>query len=105
MLRDAGVERLRLFLLGAFETENHVAEADFVAVLEVGDDNALAVDVTAVGGVEVPKFVVVAFERDHGVVLGDGGVVEADEIVRRAADGHAIIGHLEPLALRGAGDD
>ena len=97
--------------LAAFEIgfllENQivVGDADARSALERhGHDHTLIVDVGAVAAAEVHELILVAVvAADDGVLPADRGAeVQANRVLRRAADGGGVQdGHLEGGSLRG----
>ena len=70
-----------------FKNAIHSAKPDFVAVVDFGLDDGVAVDEGLVGGVEVFEPVFAVDLDELGVMAGDGGVLDADVVVGFPADG------------------
>jgi hypothetical protein len=83
--------RLRFGRFGVhdLEAQFHIAESDFVPVTRMSDNHTLAVEVRAIGGMQIPELVLATIQREHGMVLGDAGVIEANVIIGRPPDVHA----------------
>ena len=64
-----------------------LADGGVVSVFENCLADALAVDVGAIEAFDVFNDVVIGFRIDSGVVSGDGGVVDAKDVVGLTADG------------------
>ena len=71
-----------------------VADGDDVAVLQGMLLDQLAIDVGAVGAVQILEERVVEDVDDQRVVTADGSVVNADVVVREPPDGVALLVHV-----------
>jgi hypothetical protein len=71
-----------------------VADRDHIAVLQRVLLDQLAIDVGAVGAVQILEERVVEDIDDQRMVAADGSVVDADVIVREAPDRVALLVHV-----------
>src|SRR5882762_1633892 len=89
-----GLLELVLLLVVLDEAQLMVTDGDDVAVLQGMLLDQLAVDVGAVGAVQILEERVIEDVDDQRVVTADGSVVNADVIVREPADGVALLVHV-----------
>ena len=93
-LDDHGLLEFVLLLVVLDEAQLVMPDGDDVAVLQGMLLDQLAVDVGAVGAVQVLKERVVEDVDDQRVVAADRGIVDADVIVRQAPDRVALLVHV-----------
>jgi hypothetical protein len=98
--RAARLEDHRLLVVGRLDAQVLdlvLADLDGVVVLQQLLLDGLAVDVGAVGAVEVFDEDVLADHLQHGVLAADGEVVDHDVVVRTPAEGRLVLRDLDFL--------
>ena len=88
-----------LFLLGELELEVDVAEPDGHAVAQRDDALALAVELGAVGRVEVAQLEAAGDALELGVIDGDRRAVDDDVVFAAAAEAGGLAVGLEAVGL------
>jgi hypothetical protein len=71
-----------------------VADGDDVAVLQGMLLDELAVDVGAVGAVQILKKRIIEDVDDQRVVAADRRIIDAHIVIRQAPNGVALLGHV-----------
>ena len=67
---------------------------DYVAMLQGMFFDELAVDVSAIGGIQVLKERVVQDIDDESMVPADGGIIDAHIVIRETTNGVALLAHV-----------
>jgi hypothetical protein len=97
-------QRLAL-LVAELEIEGHITEPHAEPAAQGNRDVALAIELDAVGGAQIPQFITAVHPPHLGVRDRDGAAVDHDVIVTAAPEGHHPAVELETIGLRaGAGD-
>ena len=91
-----GLELVRVGVAGAIvdEAQLMVADGDDVTVLQSMLLDQLAVDVGAVGAVQILQEGVIQDVDDQGVMSADGGIVDAHIVVWQPADRVPLLAHV-----------